>query len=750
MATTPRVPDGVVGPAVFGSAVLSALIVTGKTARDALFCAYFPSTELPKTMVAGAALSALLALLATRAFRRQSPGSILPPLLLLNALGFIVEHAAFAASPRIVAMALYLHVSAVTGLVASGFWSIVNERFDPHALRRAVSRIGLGGTVGGFVGGLTAERLASWAGARESLLELAALSVIGAWSLRRLGAPESVAQSAPSQAAPALGSTYLREIALFVGLTALTSSVVDFAFKANAMGRYTTPETLMQFFALFYTGTSLLSFLVQGIVTPRLLSRAGLGVGLGVLPAALSLSGVLALAVPGLWTQGVLRAADGALVGSLYRSAYEPLYTPIAAERKRSLKALIDVLVNRAGDALGSLLSWGLVLLSPAAAGMGANTLVAVVALSTLLLSRRLRRGYIAELAASLRSGAVVLDEEGVEDQTTRLTLSQTLTDLNRERLLREIAALRSPTEGRPAEGRPTEAGPAASGYTPGARALGVSPPLPRSPSSVPPAMRAARSAAREAVVFDPRRGERASAAVADLTSGDPERLLRGLEAPDPELTAFVIPLLGRDDVGAQAMKALSGFGTRVVGQLADALHDTHTSPSVRRRLVRVIATTQSPWSAAALGAALEDPDFDVRRQIVRGLEDIAAHGVHLPIERQVAVAAVARELTAASEASDADRIEHALRLLGLVFDREAFRLARGALDSADPKLRGTALEYLDNVLPSALKATLFPLIPDQRAPKSERVTEELIDELRRSGLFDLSARAALRARDRS
>ena len=713
-----------VGPAILGSAVLSALTVTGKTARDALFCAYFPATELPKTMVAGAALSALLALLATRAFRRRSPGSILPPLLLLNALGFMVEHAAFEASPRTVAMVLYLHVSAVTGLVASAFWSVVNERFDPHALRRAISSIGLGGTIGGFVGGLTAERLAHWAGARESLLELACLNVIGALSMRGLRSPEPVQRPTQASAPAPFASTYLREIALFVGLTALTSSVIDFAFKADAMLRYTTPETLMQFFALFYTGTSLLSFFVQGIVTPRLLNRAGLGVGLGVLPSALGLSGVLALAVPGLWTQGLLRAADGALVGSLYRSAYEPLYTPIAAERKRSLKALIDVLVNRAGDALGSLLSWALVILSPAAAGRGANTLVAIVALSTLLLSRRLRRGYIAELAASLRSGALVLDEEGVQDRTTRLTLSQTLTDLNRERLLREIAMLRG-------------------------QADSVSPPLPGSPRSLPPLPSTARAGTVGA--FDPERGSRVSAALADLCSGDPERLQRGLEAAAPELTAFVLPLLGRDDVGAQAMKVLSSFGTRVVGQLADALHDTaRSSPSVRRRLVRVIATTQSAWSAAALGVALEDSDFDVRRQVVRGLEDIATHGVHVPIERPVALAAVARELGAPAEVSNADRIEHVLRLLGLVFDREAFRLARGALDSADLKLRGTALEYLDNVLPSGIKATLFALIPEPSAPKSERINQELIDELRRSGLFDLSARAALRARDSS
>jgi len=271
-----------------------------------------------------------------------------------------------------------------------------------------------------------------------------------------------------------------------------------------------------------------------------------------------------------------------------------------------------------------------------------------------------------------------------------------------------------------------------------------VSTPSPGSPSSLAPVRGAAPTVPRSA--FDPERGPRASATVADLCSDEPERLQRGLALADAELTAFVLPLLGRDDVGAQAMKVLSSFGARVVGQLADALHDTvRSSPSVRRRLVRVIATTQSAWSAAALAAALEDPDFDVRRQVVRGLDDIATHGVPVPVERPTALAAVARELGAPAGASNAERIEHVLRLLGLVFDRDAFRLAWSALGSSDAKLRGTALEYLDNVLPSGIKASLFALVPEPRAPKSERINQELIDELRRSGLFDLSARATLR-----
>jgi hypothetical protein len=107
---------------------------------------------------------------------------------------------------------------------------------------------------------------------------------------------------------------------------------------------------------------------------------------------------------------------------------------------------------------------------------------------------------------------------------------------------------------------------------------------------------------------------------------------------------------------------------------------------------------------------------------------------VTLPLDRVAALGTVARELGTDAGLDDAERIEHALRLLGLVFDREAFRLARGALAGQDPKLRGTALEYLDNVLPASIKGPLFALVPLERSQKSERINQELIDELRQSG----------------
>jgi HEAT repeat protein len=256
------------------------------------------------------------------------------------------------------------------------------------------------------------------------------------------------------------------------------------------------------------------------------------------------------------------------------------------------------------------------------------------------------------------------------------------------------------------------------------------------SPQSSPPAALPAAERTEKLdgdLVFEPPAARRLRL-VADLLSSDPSRLRSALPAADPSLAAFVIPLIARPDVGAQAMNVLGDFGARVVGQLTDALLDAEgVSPTVRRRLVRVIATSRSPWAAVALASALEDPDFDVRRQVVRGLEEISDSGVPAPIGRTPALAAATRELEAGDGPPDPDRVEHVLRLLGLVFDREAFRLARAALGHPDAKLHGTALEYLDNVLPAAIKMVLFTALPSQPGLRSQRVEHELIDELRRT-----------------
>jgi hypothetical protein len=81
----------------------------------------------------------------------------------------------------------------------------------------------------------------------------------------------------------------------------------------------------------------------------------------------------------------------------------------------------------------------------------------------------------------------------------------------------------------------------------------------------------------------------------------------------------------------------------------------------------------------------------------------------------------VRRELGVADGTAHERRIRHLFALLGLAHDREAMELARRALGATDAKLRGTALEYLENVLPDDVKAALFRLLETAPPPPPEK-----------------------------
>lgn len=681
--------------------LLVALQVAAKSSRDALICAAFSSNELPRVMALGAVLAGLFAFSMARAFRAFGPARVVPILLLLNSVALGAEYIALPSASRAVALILYLHVTAVGAVVVSGFWSITSERFDPHTLRTSMARIGLGATFGGLLGGLFAERIATLVGSRGTLMGLAALSLLGVFAVRGLVAGTPSIRRPPAPASPEkgkLGTPYLWRIAWFVGLTALTSSVVDFAFKARAIERFASAEELVPFFALFYTTMNFVAFVVQAFITPRLLDREGLEVGLAALPVTLAAAGLGALIAPGLTAQGLLRGVDGALTSSLFRSAYEPLYTPLSADRRRSSKAVIDVVVDKFGDATGSLLAWALVLIVPGAAVLGATALAVAAALLTLVMAVRLHHGYIGELASSLRTGSVTLDDSDVRDQTTRLTLSRTQMELDRERLLAQIQELRE--KGQLAPSTPPDKASAASGV----------------PS--------------HHEENDP------SARLLDLVSREPRRLTRALAEPatDVRWVGFMLPLLGRDDVGGDVMNALAAFGERITGQLSDALLDhEHSAPKVRRRIARILGSSGGARAALALQAALLDPELDVRLQVARGLLALRRRGVATTLDRAAVLELVAGDLRVGSDGPVAQRLEYAFTLLGLVQDPEAFELAHRALSGTDQKLRGTALEYLSNVLPDSVMRALQSLIRSQPSPGARRGQGELLAELKRT-----------------
>jgi ATP/ADP translocase len=258
--------------------------------------------------------------------------------------------------PRIAACAIYLHVVAIGSILLSSFWSVMNESFDPRAAKLSFGRISGAGTLGGLLGGLMAAGVSPAVG----VLLLAVLHVVCAGLLWRAFPPvtpagRSAARETESSVWEAVHRyPFLVKLAGLVLAASAGASLLDFVFKAQAAHTLGGGAPLVRFFGLYYTATSLLIFLVQTFVTRVFLQHAGLPASASVLPAMAAAGSFAALFVPGLKGLVAARGTEAMLRGSIYRSAYELFYTAVAPAEKRAVKPVIDVGVERLGDAVGA------------------------------------------------------------------------------------------------------------------------------------------------------------------------------------------------------------------------------------------------------------------------------------------------------------------------------------------------------------------------------------------------------------
>jgi hypothetical protein len=304
-------------------------------------------------------------------------------------------------------------------------------------------------------------------------------------------------------------------------------------------------------------------------------------------------------------------------------------------------------------------------------AGSGAVVMLAI--------ALRFHRAYVIALVDSLRAGAVRLEEAEVVDATTRQTMETY-----------------------------SRAEPAASPRTPAA-----------APSLAPPG-------ASDEVDATVRRA-------ADLRSGDIVRIRGALSQGlvEPALVAAALPLLRRDDLFGDVIPALRHAAPACTGQLLDALLDERVDPVIRRRIPRVLASVPTQRAADGLLAGLESERLDLRYRCAQALVRLSQRAaVSIPAGR---VFAVARREIAGMGAGGGSRLEHVFAILSLALEREPIEIALRALRGRDPTLRGTALEYLDHVLPPAIREALWPRLGPTAAPPARRPVDDVRDELLRS-----------------
>jgi hypothetical protein len=313
---------------------------------------------------------------------------------------------------------------------------------------------------------------------------------------------------------------------------------------------------------------------------------------------------------------------------------------------------VIDVIFDRLGDAVGGGVIRLVVLLVPVAQSSTILTLAMASSVGAIIAASRLNRWYIRTLEESLvRQGRRINVAETEEGWTRSLLL----------RLRREDG-----------------------------NATGVS------------KLDATHGSAVRTVSVDPELQD-----IVSLRSLNRKRAIEVLSAEEglpASLVPHAIALLASDRLADYALFALRKVAEERVGELTDALLDPNQDDAVRVRVARVLAGCVSQRAADGLMLVLDDPQLTVRFQAARSLQAVLDRNPRVHVDGERIHAVILQE---APETS----LAHVFALLSLVLPREPLQIAFRSLQSEDRFLRGTALEYLEGVLPAPIRQRLWPLL---------------------------------------
>ena len=692
--------------------------IASKAVRDGFFLSHFEATALPAVTVASAVTSFCAALFLGKAMARFGPTATAPALFFINGSLFLVEAALANVTPRLVACVLYLHLAALGAAVVSGFWSVINEQFDPYAARKIMGRIAGGASFGGVLGGIVTWLLAE-APTRYLMTGFGVSSLLCAAGLFKVGLRLPRKKSKEQASAALLAGVsivskqpYPRAIALIVFAGALVTAAIDFLFKAG-VSKETLNADLVGFFAAFYTATGITTFIVQALGSQRILHWLGVVPTVGLLPLTVLLFLPFALFSPSLASLVTLRGGTMVIENSLYRSGYELMYTAIPKAAKRSAKMLIDLGCDRLGTAAGSGLVLAVIALAPAHVSPTLLALAAATSLGVIGALTVVRKEYVASLANQIRTSLHRNETTGRAGVGSPRALARTLVG-DIDLWTQDFASSGESSSSSSSIANRVELLAAIQASAEEKRRAQAKPKLPEKDDSLVPQVATGESA--------------------DLLLASPLReRLRDTHSSHPKWQQLV------------------RVAPSAVGLLGDIVVSTRESIEVRLRAAQLLATTPTQRAALALTDVLAQPHPRIRRAAALALlklsevapqlrpspalldklavEELRKPAIHIAAHEPFELASPFRMDAHGNPVTS--NVELIFLLLALKGQVEELRLALSAITSQDASQRGTSLEYLDNVVSSRTRSRLLALLEQPEKTQARlRVATDIVAQL--------------------
>lgn len=389
-----------------------------ETARDALFLASLPASQLAWAYLAIAGFALVATKFNQRAMARFSRRRALSVTLLAGAAVTVGLWAVLESNAAWALFAFYVWTGVLTTVVVVQFWLHLGDVLNVSQAKRAFALIGSGGLIGAAVGSAAAGGLLVVFPPRVLLVVAAAIFVATSFApmcfSAGVPAPQRRRHAVPPSPGLRLlkGDAYLKRLFALVLISTLMVTGVDFLFKTVVAAKVDAAQ-LGEFFARYYAGVNVVALVVQLVLAPRLLRSFGVSGTLLVLPVLLLSGAVGFVLLAGMLPVLILKGADSTLRHSVNKTASEILYLPLSTEVRSRFKGIAESIAQRGGQALASVILLGAVALDATPRHIG----LAIAALGVLWLATvgGLKPLYLELFRKQLREGRLET-EVGIPD----------------------------------------------------------------------------------------------------------------------------------------------------------------------------------------------------------------------------------------------------------------------------------------------------------------------------------------------
>lgn len=272
-------------------------------------------------------------------------------------------------------VAFYIWVGIFNMFVISQVWALANDLYTEDQGKRLFAMIGVGSSLGAWLGAQAAERLVRAAGFTPYQIQLlgavvlvvcGAVLIVANRVVTRNSIPEMARQSqkplSSGDGFALIGkSRYLALIAALIVLLNVVNSSGEFLLgklvseQAQTLHAGDIPAQqsfIGGFYGSFFAGVNLLGFLLQAFAASRLLATIGVRGALYLLPSIALLSYSILAFVPLLGLVRVAKTLENATDYSINYTVRQALFLPTSREAKYKAKATIDTIFVRLGDVL--------------------------------------------------------------------------------------------------------------------------------------------------------------------------------------------------------------------------------------------------------------------------------------------------------------------------------------------------------------------------------------------------------------